>query len=77
MTCRPGAFPGHCDIVVDYGHGARERSPWCGGNVDDAVTMKHVPVTPDGRLAGPDGTVLDTRYPWMVVLRLLVPGPVS
>jgi len=42
-----------------------------GGNVDDAVTMKHVPVTPDGNLAGADGTVLDTRYPWMVVLRLL------
>ena len=48
-----------------------------GGNVDDAVTMKHVPVTPDGRLASPDGAVLDTRYPWMVVLRLLVPAPLS
>jgi hypothetical protein len=39
--------------------------------------MKHVPVTPDGKLAGADGTVLDTRYPWMVVLRLLVGVPVS
>jgi len=38
------------------------------------VTMKHVPVTTDGKLAGPDGVVLDTRYPWMVVLRLVVAG---
>ena len=42
-----------------------------GGNVDDAVTMKHVPVTQDGRLATPDGQILDPRYKWMVVLRLL------
>ena len=48
-----------------------------GGNVDDAVTMKHVPVTPDGKLASPDGTVLDQRYSWMVVLRLLVAAPVA
>ena len=41
-----------------------------GGNVDDAVTMKHVPVTPDGRLATPDGQIIDPRYKWMVVLRL-------
>ena len=46
-----------------------------GGNVDDAVTLKHVPVTPAGRLARPNGAVLDSRYPWMVVLRLLVPAP--
>jgi hypothetical protein len=31
-----------------------------------------VPVTADGKLAGPDGVVLDTRYPWMTVLRLLI-----
>ena len=48
-----------------------------GGNVDDAVTLKHVPVTPDGRLANADGTVLDGRYRWMVVLRLLVAAPVA
>ena len=48
-----------------------------GGNVDDAVTLKHVPVTPDGRLATPDGQVLDPRYPWMVVLRLAVDAPVA
>jgi hypothetical protein len=33
-------------------------------------------VTPDGKLATPDGTVLDTRFPWMAVLRLLVDGSV-
>ena len=43
-----------------------------GGNVDDAVTLKHVPVTPDGRLATPDGQVIDPRYKWMVVLRAAV-----
>ena len=33
-----------------------------GGNVDAAVTMKHVPVASDGRLVASDGTVVDTRY---------------
>jgi hypothetical protein len=42
-----------------------------GGNVDDAVTMKHVPTTTDGMLAGPDGTVVDPRYGWFVVIRVL------
>ena len=41
-----------------------------GGNVQDAVTMRHVPVTADGRLAGADGVALDKRMPWMVVLRV-------
>ena len=65
-------FPAHCDVVVDTS--VPGQIAVIGGNVDDAVTMKHVPVTPDGKLAGPDGVVLDTRYPWMVVLRLLVGG---
>ena len=65
-----GHFPGHCDIVVDTS--APGQIAVIGGNEDDAVTMKHVPVTPDGKLATPDGAVLDTRYPWMVVLRLLI-----
>jgi len=42
-----------------------------GGNVDDAVTLKHIPVTPDGKLATPDGSIVDTRYPWMVVIRVM------
>lgn len=70
-----GHFPGHCDIVVDTA--VPGQISVIGGNEDDAVTMKHVPVTPDGKLATPDGQVLDTRYPWMVVLRLLVAVPVA
>ncbi|HEY7577810.1 MAG TPA: DUF2272 domain-containing protein [Acetobacteraceae bacterium] len=61
-------FAGHCDIVVT--REARQLSV-IGGNVDHAVTMKHVPVTPTGALADPGAAVLDTRYPWFVVLRIL------
>ena len=70
-----GHFPGHCDIVVDTS--VPQQISVVGGNVDDAVTLKHVPVTPDGKLATPDGKVLDTRYPWMVVLRLLTGAPMA
>ena len=70
----PARFAGHCDIVVATSPGSITV---VGGNVDDAVTMKHVPVTPDGKLAGPDGTVLDSRYPWFVVLRVLYDTPTS
>ncbi len=62
-----GRFPAHCDIVVAAAPGMLEV---IGGNVDDAVTLKHVPVTADGCLAGPDRVVLDRRYPWFVVLRV-------
>ncbi|MDA8249708.1 MAG: DUF2272 domain-containing protein [Rhodospirillales bacterium] len=58
-----GRFPAHCDIVVAAAPGLLDV---VGGNVDDAVTLKHVRVTPDGRLADP-------RYPWFVVLRVLPP----
>jgi hypothetical protein len=63
----PARFPGHCDIVVATSPG---RLDVIGGNVDAAVTLKHVPVTPEGRLADADGSVLDSRYPWFVVLRV-------
>ena len=63
-----GRFPAHCDIVVATGS---EELRVIGGNVGSAVAMKHVKVTPDGRLATQDGTVLDDRYPWFVVLRVL------
>ena len=63
-----GAFAAHCDIVVATQPG---QISVVGGNVDDAVTMKHVPVSSDGRLAGPDGKVLDDRYEWFVVLQVL------
>jgi len=69
-----GRFPAHCDIVVAVAPG---QLSVIGGNVDDAVTMKHVPVTPDGKIATQDGTVVDTRYPWMVVLRVLYPQPAA
>jgi hypothetical protein len=69
-------FPSHCDIVV------RGLNPGVvppvisviGGNVQDTVTMRHVPVTADGKLARPDGVVVDPLRPWMVVLRVHEPG---
>ena len=62
------SFPGHCDIVVAAVPG---QLTVIGGNVDDSVTEKHIPTTADGKLAPPGGAVLDTRYPWFVVLRVL------
>ncbi len=59
-------FPAHCAIVVATG---RNLSV-IGGNVDDAVTLTHVPTTPDGRLSVVGGPPVDTRYPWFVVLRV-------
>ncbi len=61
-------FAAHCDIVVSRD---KEQISVIGGNVNHAVTMKHVPVTTDGRLADHGDSVLDTRYPWFVVLRIL------
>jgi hypothetical protein len=62
-----GHFPSHCDIVVAQHPGSLDV---IGGNVDNAVAMKHVPIAPDGRMVGPSGTVVDTDYPWFVVLRV-------
>ncbi|HVH81595.1 MAG TPA: DUF2272 domain-containing protein [Stellaceae bacterium] len=62
-----GQFPGHCDIVVAQRPGSLDA---IGGNVDNAVVLKHVPVGPDGRMVGPAGTVVDADYPWFVVLRV-------
>jgi hypothetical protein len=66
----PGLFTSHCDIVVDTM--VPGEIAVIGGNIEDSVTMNHVPVTEDGRLATPEGVVLDTRFPWMAVLRLVV-----
>jgi hypothetical protein len=60
-------FPAHCDIVVSRD---KEQISVIGGNVDHAVTLKHVPVTSDGKLADPEGQVLDGRYPWLLVVRV-------
>jgi hypothetical protein len=63
-----GRFPGHCDLVVAIEPG---RLDVIGGNVDNAVAMKYIPVTADGHLAGPDGVVLDPDHHWFVVLKVL------
>jgi hypothetical protein len=63
-----GRFPGHCDIVVGIKPGELDV---IGGNVDNAVTMKPIPITADGHLAGPDGVVLDPDHHWFVVLQVL------
>ncbi len=68
-----GLFTSHCDIVVDIM--VPGEIAVIGGNVEDSVTLNHVPVTADGKLATPQGVVLDTRFPWMAVLRLLVDDP--
>jgi hypothetical protein len=69
----PELFTSHCDIVVDTM--IPGRIAVIGGNVEDSVTMNQVPVTADGKLATPEGVVLDTRFPWMTVLRLLLDEP--
>jgi hypothetical protein len=62
-----GHFPGHCDFVVAIAPGVLDV---VGGNVDNAVAMKHIPATLDGHLAGPDGVVLDPDHHYFVVLRV-------
>jgi hypothetical protein len=42
-------FPAHCGFVVDTS--SPQRIAVIGGNERDAVTMSHLPVTPDGQLA--------------------------
>jgi Uncharacterized protein conserved in bacteria (DUF2272) len=60
-------FPAHCDIVVAVHPGSIDG---IGGNVDNTVGMWHIPATADGRLAHPDGTVVDPDHPWFVVIRV-------
>jgi hypothetical protein len=64
-------FPAHCDIVIDAAAGTLTV---LGGNVDDAVTAKHVPIAPSGLLAGPGGKPLDPRYNWFTVLAVQYDG---
>ena len=61
-------FPSHCDIVVDTT--TTGSIAVIGGNIGDAVTMRHIPVTEAGKLAHPDGTVLDQKQIWMAVLKV-------
>ncbi len=69
-----GDFQAHCDIIVEQSPGLLSV---IGGNVDDAVTMKHVPVTPGGMLGTTADSPLDSRYPWFVVLRVQYDVPVA
>lgn len=64
----PARFPAHCDMVV--GPGAGEIAV-VGGNVADAVSMKHIPVDETGRIADAAGRPYDPRYPWFAVLEVL------
>ena len=66
-----GRFFGHCDLVVSVVPG---QLSVIGGNVSAGVTMKHVPTTPQGTLADAAGLVVDSRYPWFVVLRVAYDG---
>ncbi|HWD59099.1 MAG TPA: DUF2272 domain-containing protein, partial [Stellaceae bacterium] len=58
---------GHCDIVVARRPGILDV---IGGNVDNTVALKHVPIAPDGRMADAAGQPVDRDYPWFVVLRV-------
>jgi hypothetical protein len=64
----PASFPGHCEIVTQIAPGVLSA---ISGNVDDAVTLTHIPITADGRLGVVSDQPLDTRYPWFVVLQVL------
>ncbi len=62
-----GSYASHCDLVT----GTTPRGlAVIGGNVDDSVTMKHIPIDADGRIGGPTGVPYDTRYPWVAVLQV-------
>ncbi len=65
------SFPGHCDFVIAADPG---QLTVLGGNVDDSVTEKHIPITQAGMLSDPATGVVDTRYPWFVVLRVTYDG---
>jgi len=67
-TLSGNSFPSHCDIVV---RSQPSSIAVIGGNVNDAVTMKNIPTGPNGLIGGPDGTPIDARYPWFVVLQVL------
>ncbi|MGE0257534.1 MAG: DUF2272 domain-containing protein [Alphaproteobacteria bacterium] len=62
-----GKFASHCDIVVATRPGMLDV---IGGNVENTVAMRHIPVAPDGRLVGPDGQLVDPNHRWFVVLRV-------
>ena len=62
-----GRFASHCDIVVATRPGLLDV---VGGNLDNTVAMRHIPIASDGRLVGIDGRIIDPDHAWFVVLRL-------
>jgi hypothetical protein len=68
-------FPAHCDIVV--GPPNSGMISVIGGNVQDTVTMRHITVAADGKLAGLDEAILNQRQKWMTVLRVHEPEVAS
>ena len=70
-----GRFPAHCAIVVSMPQ--EGQIDVIGGNVNDAVSLTHVPVDAEGKLAAPGGVALDPYHHWMVVIRVLVDTPVA
>ena len=69
-----GKFASHCDIVVAIAAGLLDV---IGGNVENSVSMKRIPIAPTGLLVGPDGRVVDPNHPWFVVLRVRLTTQVS
>lgn len=67
-------FPSHCGIVVATHQNAPpfgNELSIIGGNVDDTVSLTHVPTDSNGALATSEGQFYDTRYPWCAVLQVL------
>jgi hypothetical protein len=60
-------FPGHCNIVVDVRPGMLDT---VGGNVDNSVSMRQVPIDAAGHVTDAAGASLDPERPWFVVLRV-------
>lgn len=70
----PTGFPAHCGIVVatnqnapPFGH----ELSIVGGNIDDAVSLTHVPTDTNGAIASPSGQSYDSRYSWCAVLEVV------
>ena len=63
-------FWGHCDIVVGDIAVRRDGAAMAviGGNVQDAVALRRLPLLDDGHLA-------PAPRPWLVVLRVLYDAP--
>ena len=61
-------FATHCDIVTSV---EADHLSAIGGNVNDAVALQRLPITPDRMIVGPDNTPIDPRYAWFVVIRVV------